>query len=179
MSDYFLGEIRWFPTSWAPSGWLACDGRDMPIAQNQALYALLGTRYGGNGVTTFKLPDLRGRAALHCDAGKPDYSLAVKAGTETVTLTAAQMPAHTHAFNASTAAGTVPQPKNNFLAHAAAAGGVTDPHLYGTPGTPAAMIPLNGESVSVSGSSAAHTNMQPFLVLNPCIAVSGIFPPRS
>ncbi|WP_409277682.1 phage tail protein [Pseudomonas defluvii] len=179
MSDYFLGEIRWFPTSWAPSGWLACDGRDMPIAQNQALYALLGTRYGGNGVTTFKLPDLRGSAALHCNAGNPNYSLGAKAGKETVTLTAAQMPVHTHAFKASTAEGTAPQPKDNLLADAAAAGGVTDPRLYGTPGTPAAMIPLNNESVSVSGSSAAHTNMQPFLVLNPCIAVSGIFPPRS
>lgn len=176
MSDYFLGEIRWFPTSWAPSGWLACDGRDMPIAQNQALYALLGTRYGGNGVTTFKLPDLRGRAALHYSGVQPDYILGAKAGAETVALTAAQMPAHTHAFNASTAEGTAPQPKGNLLADAAAAGGVSDPRLYGAPG---AMIPLNNESVSVSGSSAAHANMQPFLVLNPCIAVSGIFPPRS
>lgn len=176
MSDYFLGEIRWFSIDWTPKGWLPCDGRILSVNQNQALYALLGTRYGGDGVNTFNLPDLRGRTGAHVDTGTPGYLLAASGGVEQVSLTTGQIPAHTHGFAATTATGSIPTPAGNLLATAVMAADPAIPMLYGMPDNAVARVPLNGGVISMAGSATPHQNMQPYLVLNPCIATTGIFP---
>ncbi|MEO6280460.1 tail fiber protein [Roseateles sp.] len=169
MSDPFLGELKLMSFAYPPKGWALCDGRLLPINQNQALFALLGTTYGGNGQTTFALPDLRGRAPLHSGDG---VALGDKAGQEAVTLTAAQMPSHTHTLtatsdlaNASVPAGAVPAAK--------ARGGMS---RYAPAGSGTAMA---GASLALSGGNQPHLNMQPFTVLSWVIALQGIFPSRN
>ncbi|WAH57640.1 tail fiber protein [Pseudomonas silvicola] len=177
MSDFFLGEIRWFPFDFAPQGWLPCDGRTLSISTNQALFALLGTSYGGNGSTTFQLPDLRGRTVVSRSLSDPNYSLGQVAGVETVTLTTAQMPPHSHSLNVASTVGTAASPAAGTIASVGGSGSITAPSAFAAPG--ASPVPLNPGSVSSSGTGTPHNNLQPYQVLNPCIAVQGLYPPRS
>lgn len=167
--DPFLGEIRLFPWDWAPTGWRLCDGSILPISQYTALFALLGTQYGGDGRTNFALPDLRGRAPIHFGSS---YSQGETDGSETVSLTLSTMPAHNHALQGTSTIGDKPSPINNSLAQLAS---TAHPHYS----APAPAVALNPASVQPAGSGQPHENMQPFLVLNFCIATNGIFPSRS
>ena len=171
MSEPFLGEIRIFGFPFAPRGWATCDGQILPIAQNQALFALLGTNYGGNGTTTFALPDLRGRTPIEFgrSSGTSAYSIGQSGGQETSTLIEAEIPAHTHTVNASSATATEIAPSGGVWA---APAGLT---VYS--GTGGAQMAPN--ALSATGGSQPHFNMQPFLTLNFCIALQGIFPSRN
>ncbi len=168
--DPFLGELRLFPyPGIIPRGWQACAGQLLSIQQNAALFSLLGTTYGGNGTTTFALPDLRGRAPVGVGSG---YVQGSQAGTETVTLTAATMPAHNHMLNAdSGTTNSQDAAANNFLA----TGGTPPQLIYGAPNN---LVTLDPGTLSQTGGSTPHANMQPFLVLQYCIAINGIFPSR-
>jgi microcystin-dependent protein len=163
MSEQFLSEIRVFSFNFAPKGWAMCNGQILPINQNQALFALLGTTYGGDGRTTFALPNLQGSAPMHTGAG---HTLGEKAGEVNHTLTLAELPAHTHAVTASSANGTIPGPGVPAAAD----------NAYGPPANPVGLLPA---SLAAAGGSQAHNNMMPFLVLNFCIALVGIFPSRN
>lgn len=172
MGDNFIGEIRAFSFSWAPTGWSTCQGQTMQIRQNQALYALLGTQFGGDGVNTFLLPDLQGRTMIN--EGISDdttyYPFAAKGGLETVTLTTSNVPSHAHQAKGNSGTGVVNTP----------AGSAFSCNTTKQPYAPPAQLPrqpLNGLSLSVVGG-AAHTNMQPSLTINYCIAIIGLFPPR-
>ena len=172
MSEPFVAEIRILPFTFAPRGWAQCDGQLMPISQNTALFSLLGTFYGGDGKSTFALPDLRGRVPMFWGSG-PGLSQRVQAetgGSETVTLTVEQMPAHAHNTNVLTATASSTVPDNNLLAVAA-------DDTYGPPGTKR-MVAMDPTTVGIAGSGAPHNNLQPFLVFNFCIALQGIFPSR-
>lgn len=162
----FLGEIRAFAFGIIPSGWLPCQGQLLPVNSNMALFSLLGNRYGGDGKTTFALPDLRGRTPLGFSATKPQ---AQQDGSETVTLTRSQVPAHTHQVKASSATASTNAPSSNTLA-------VLTSNAYATPD---AVATLNMAAVSTAGGDAPHPNMQPSLVVSWCIATRGIYPPRS
>lgn len=184
MGDWFLGEIRLFSIGWQPEGWVQCAGQSMDIKANAALYALLGTTYGGDGVNNFLLPDLRGRAVVsrnYSNAAHPVSKVGIAGGTETVVLTAAQLPPHTHAFNATSLPGNFPLPAGADIAQGGnAATETTIPPLYGPPAIQASsQIPLNDGTISQAGGGQGHPNMQPFQVLNYCIATQGIFPPRN
>lgn len=171
MEESFLGEIKIFAGSFAPTGWHFCDGSLLPIAGNQSLFWLLGTSYGGDGVDTFGLPDLRGRVCL----GVGDrYSLGDAGGTEVTGLTSGEIPSHTHtaqAFGASAAGGLAYEPTNNFWA-----GNSKIPQFIG--GSEGGDTLMNLQSIGASGGSAPHDNMLPFLALNFIICVSGTVPPR-
>ena len=169
MSEPFLAEIRIVGFNFAPRGWAFCDGQILPINQNQSLYSLLGTTYGGDGRTSFALPDLRGRTPIH----KSDsHGLGQKGGAETVTLTAAEMAAHTHAARASSANGNVPLPALGATGHVLAG-------FDGYSDTTTTMTALRSGTVTNAGGGQAHNNMQPFLTLNFCIALKGLFPSRN
>lgn len=165
MAEPFLSEIKLFSFNFAPRGWALCNGQILPINQNQALFALIGTTYGGNGTTTFGLPDLRGRVPMHEGSG---HALGQRAGAETHSLSANELPTHTHNTQASSSAGNTPVPNNNFLAAAN--------NVYRPPDNLTALSP---GTVSNVGGSQPHVNMQPFLVLNFCIALQGIFPSQN
>lgn len=165
MSEPFLAEIRIMSFNFAPKGWALCNGQFLPINQNQALFALLGTTYGGNGQTTFALPNLRGRVPIHMGSG---HTLGEAAGSTSVTVNIQQMPQHIHFMQASTANATLANPNNAFLAAAN--------NVYQSPQT---LVALNSESVTSVGGSQPHTNMQPYLTLNFCIALQGIFPSQN
>lgn len=162
MSEPYLGEIKITGFSFAPRGWALCDGQELPISQNQALWALLGTTYGGDGETTFALPDLRGRAPMHEGNG---HALGSSTGEQTHALGLNEIPGHTHMLRASTNAGSTPVPTGSAL------GAVNN--LYG-PATD--LVTLRSETIGTAGASAGHENMQPFLTLSFCIALQGIFP---
>lgn len=170
--DPFLGEIRTFAGSFAPVGWLPCDGRLMAISGNEALFTLLGTTYGGDGQTTFALPDLQGRAPVHRQPSS--FPMGAKAGTESVTLTPGQLPAHTHVVSATNAPGTVNTPTNALWAQPVPSGNPAPatPKLYSatTDGS------MSAQAVTTVGSGEAHENMMPFLAVTFMIAVEGIFP---
>jgi microcystin-dependent protein len=172
MSEPFLAEIRVLPYNFAPRGWASCDGQLLPISQNTALFALLGTMYGGNGQTTFALPDLRARMAMHAGQGPglSNRDLGETTGQAAVTLTSAEMPAHGHGLMGG-ASGLTPSPAN-----AAMAPPVTGASVYHLPGPTAAMA---AESIGPSGSGVPHENRQPYLALTFCIAMQGIFPQHS
>ncbi len=169
MSEPFLAQIAIFGFNFPPRGWATCDGQILPINQNQSLYSLLGTTYGGDGRTTFALPELRGRVPIHKgSSNSTDHTLGSKAGDETITLTIPQIPNHTHDLKGTNNAASSTDASNNVLAKG---GG----NFYANFGTPAAM---GAASVSTVGGQA-HDNMQPYLVLNFCIAVQGLFPSRN
>jgi microcystin-dependent protein len=181
MSDFFLGEIRIFSFEFAPDCWAKCNGTSMNRQQNAALFSLLAEVYGkGDGKTTFGLPDLRGRVPLHWGGSKSgrvyDFGVPVGGmeGVESVTLTQAQA-LHSHPFYATTTDGTAGQPAGGLLAAPPATSGVQHP-IYGTP--PNNLTAMNPGSISTVGRSGSHDNMQPFLVINFCIATSGVYPPR-
>lgn len=175
MSEPFLGEVRIFPYTFAPLGWAFCNGTILQIAQNTALYALLGNMYGGNGTTTFALPNLQGRAPMHFGTGPglTSRTIGQTGGAETVALTAGQLPAHAHALTASNDTATVNNPTNAVVGRPFGRGGC----LYALGSEPP--VSMDQTAVGSTGDSGNHNNMQPYLALNFCIAVSGIFPPRT
>jgi microcystin-dependent protein len=171
MSEPFLAEVRILGFNFAPRGWATCDGQILPINQNQSLYSLLGTIYGGDGRTSFALPDLRGRTPLHFDAA---HSQGIKGGQEVHVLSENEMPAHTHGLQASGAAATQPGPSGNLLATPSAAIGA----VYSTTAQ-TQDVSLGGSAIANAGGGQGHQNMQPSLVLNFCIAIQGLFPSRN
>lgn len=180
MGDWFLGEIRAFPWSWAPDGWALCNGAQLQIQQNNALYALIGTTFGGNGSTTFNLPDLRGRTLVGTSPSDPVYQRGKAGGAETVPLLSSQIPPHNHSINLISQTGTFPVPTGNYLSSSGTSAVVTTAvNLFATPTTTASMIPLNPLTLSSTGAGTGHNNMQPSLVVNYCIAIQGVFPPRN
>jgi len=178
MSDYYLGEVRVFPFGILPQGWLRCDGSLLPINGNQALYSLLGITYGGDGKTTFGLPDLRGRAIVNQGMlGSSPYQIGSKGGATTVALTAGQVPMHNHALNVAAVAATKGGPTDNFLANIASTDSTANIKVFATVGAPA-LVPLAAPSIVDAGAGGGHQNMQPFLSLNFCISNSGLYPTR-
>ena len=173
MSDPFVGEIRMFGGNFAPVNWAYCNGALIAISQNEVLYTLIGTTYGGDGVNTFGLPDLRGRTPVHqgTGLGLSTCVLGQLAGSESVTLTPAQYPAHTHAFSASTDVGSVHGPGGDVLAGSATIKAYTDS---------APNVSLNPAALAPSGGGAQpHDNMQPFLCISFIICLYGIFPSQN
>ena len=168
MSEPFLGEIRTFAGNFAPKGWASCNGGILPIARYTALFSLLGTTYGGDGKTTFALPNLNGNAPMHWGDGPglSSRALGETGGSTSVTLTAAEMPAHNHPANASLSSGSSPSPAGNALA---------DAPLYASPPLTVAMA---AQAVGPAGGSLPHDNMQPYLALTFIIALEGVFPSR-
>jgi microcystin-dependent protein len=169
MSDQYLGEIRMFSGNYAPEGWAFCNGQTLQISQNEALYSLLGTTYGGDGQSTFALPDLQGRIPLHMGTNPSsgtNYLLAQKAGTETVTLVEAQLPAHTHTVNAQMVAGTTTDPTNNFWA-------TSTVKQYAT-GSPNGV--MSSAAVASVGGNQSHDNVMPFFAVTFIIALQGNYP---
>ncbi len=164
MAEPFISEIRLFSFNFAPRGWALCNGQLLPINQNQALFSLLGTTFGGDGRVNFALPDLRGRVPIHTGIG---HTLGERAGAQVHTLSMAEMPAHTHTAQASATVGTQNVPANNMVLSQRAA------EIYRAPSSLAPMVA--GTLTSVGGSQT-HLNMQPYLALNFCIALQGIFP---
>src|SRR4051812_46119496 len=165
MAEPFLSEIRIMSFGYAPKGWAMCNGQLLPINQNQALFSLLGTTYGGDGRVNFGLPDLRGNVPIHFGSG---HTLGEKGGEQAHTLKLTEMPQHLHLVQASTTSGDTASANNTVLAAAL--------NLYGPPGNLTTLVPT---SITNFGGSQAHTNMQPFLVLTFCIALQGIFPSQS
>jgi microcystin-dependent protein len=176
MADQFVGEIRIFPFNFAPSGWALCDGQLMAISQNTALFSLLGTQFGGNGQTTFGLPNLQGSAPVNQGQGSglSDYVMGEIGGEPAVTLLTSQLPSHGHTVNCSTSAASQPSPIGNVWAVQGTRGAAVN--LYSaTAGTSPVM---NGTASGLAGSGNPHNNMSPCLTLNFCIALQGIFPAR-
>lgn len=173
----YIGELMLFAGNFAPKGWALCNGQTLSIASNTALFSILGTTYGGNGTTTFNLPDLRGRAALHFGQGPGlgNYDQGEVLGSENVTLTTTQMPRHLHPLMGNAKPGSEKSPADAFLAEPTTSGG-EDVFAYSTGGTP---TPLNFASIGFEGGSEPHNNIQPVLVMNYCIALVGIYPSRN
>ena len=166
MAEPFLSEVRIMSFVFAPKGWALCNGQLLPINQNQALFSLLGTTFGGDGRVNFALPDLRGRTPIHVGSG---HTLGERGGEQAHTLSIAELPTHAHVLNASTTTGNAPVPfgpSGNLLATTANA-------IYAAPSS---LVATNAGSVTNTGGSQAHLNMQPFLTLSFCIALQGIFP---
>lgn len=172
-TEPFIGEIKLFAGNFQILGHAYCQGQLVSIAQNIALFSLLGTTYGGDGQTTFALPDLRGRVPLHMGngAGLSPRTIGEVSGSETVTLTTQQIPSHTHLLNANAATGNVANPANNFWA--------AQPALlqYAPASTPTSNMKAN--AIANTGGSQPHTNLQPYLAINYLIALEGIFPSRN
>jgi microcystin-dependent protein len=171
MSEPFVGEIRMFAGNFAPRGWAFCDGQLLAVSQNDALFSLLGTIYGGDGRTTFGLPDMRGRIPVHAGHGPglSDVRLGAKGGAEKVTLTVNQMPSHGHPLSVSGDLSNTPNPQDNTF------GRVAGGDVFATDLAP---VNLNSESVTHLGGSRSHTNLQPFLCIHFIIALFGIYPSR-
>ncbi len=181
MSEFYLGQVMLVGFGFAPRGWAQCSGQLMSIQQNTALFSLLGTWYGGNGVQTFALPDLRGRtpvgAGSSVDPGwQPNMQQGQVGGVENVTLTNANVPSHAHQVTASTAAGNNRLPSARIFAQSTNTAGSAVP-LYAPAG--GATVQMNPSSVALSGQNQPHNNMQPYMALNFCIALSGVYPSRS
>lgn len=169
-SDPFIGEIMWVSYTFCPRGWAEANGQILQISQNTALFALLGTTYGGDGRVTFALPDLRGRVSLHTGSGPglSSYALGQKGGTEQVTLSSGEMPAHSHAVNASE-----DRSSKNANGSVLGSGG----RVYDAPIN--ASTQLAATAIADSGNDQPHENRPPYLALRACIALAGIFPPRN
>lgn len=171
MSEPFVGEIRMFAGNFAPRGWAFCDGQLLAVSQNDALFSLLGTIYGGDGRTTFGLPDMRGRLPIHAGTG-PGLSprrLGAKGGEEKVTLTVNQMPSHTHPLQASRDPATNPNPEGNTVGEVLTG----DPFIEDQ-----AFDPMASTSITNVGGSRSHTNLMPFLCVHFIISLVGIYPSR-
>ena len=166
MAEPFLSEIRLMSFDFAPKGWAMCNGQQLPINQNQALFALLGTTYGGNGQTTFALPDLRGRVPIHVGDG---FTLGTKAGEAAHTVTLQEMPTHPHFLNVTNNNGSAAMPTGNVLAAAN--------NMYHDPS--GSLTTMSPSTVGNVGGSQPHNNMQPYLSLTFCIALQGIFPSQN
>ncbi len=168
MSEPFLAEIRIIGFNFAPSGWAFCDGQILPINQNQSLYSLLGTTYGGDGETSFALPDLRGRVPIHVGSsnGVAPHQLGQRSGEETHTLSAAEISNHDHIAMCSDDNATTNDPQNNVFARATNTS-------YQPPNN---LVGMSSQALTSVGGGQAHDNMQPYLALNFCIALQGVFP---
>ena len=175
MSDPFVAEIRIFGFNFAPTGWAQCNGQILPISQNTALFSLLGTTYGGNGQSTFALPNLEGSAPMFWGQGPglSLYDLGQQGGSETVTLLTSEMPLHTHNLQSvQSFAGSANIPTNNVLAKTIAG-------FNAYTATLSPLVQMANVDLAPTGSSLPHNNLQPSLVLNFCIAMQGVFPPRT
>jgi microcystin-dependent protein len=173
MAQPYVGEIRIFAGNFPPSGWMFCDGAPLPIAENDVLFQLIGTTYGGDGQATFNLPDLRGRVPLHMGTG-PDgttYTIGEMAGVEQVTLTTQQIPVHNHAFIASLDTGTGNNPGGNVICQMS---GAILEYKAASPG-----LPMAPQSIVPVGGSQPHENLQPILGINFIISLFGIFPSQT
>jgi microcystin-dependent protein len=169
MSQPFIGEIRMFAGNFAPAGWMFCEGQLMSIAENDALFNLIGTTYGGDGQSTFALPDLRGRLPIHQG---PGFTPAQNGGVEQVTLAVNQIPAHTHPFQASGNQASSSSPANQFPA-------ITQASTITPYGTDAPQVQLSPNSVGSVGGSQPHNNFQPYLCIDFIISLFGVFPSQS
>jgi microcystin-dependent protein len=170
MSNQFIGEIRMFAGNFAPAGWAFCDGQMLSIAEYETLFFLIGTTYGGDGQTTFALPDLRGRIPIHNDTtGGSSYPLAGSGGQEQVLITSQTMPNHSHVQHVVAGGAERRNPKNGLFA-------VTKQPRYAAEGTG---TPLDSQVVGTTGGSQPHNNMQPYLCVSFIISLFGIFPPPS
>lgn len=178
--DVFMGAILPFGFNYAPQGWATCDGQMMGVSQNAALFSLLGTTYGGNGQTTFGLPDLRGRTMIHQGQGASTYVMGQNGGTENAALNANNMPTHNHPLMALDGAGTADTASGNVLATAS----FTDPgtgssvpvQVYAPAGT---LVPMAPGAIGSAGNSQPFPILQPYLTISLCIALQGIYPSRS
>jgi len=173
--DPFVAEIRIFPFNFAPKGWAFCDGQLLPLSQNTALFSLLGTTYGGNGKSNFALPDLQGRAPMHPGQG-PGLSLhdlGETGGSETVSLLESEIPSHAHAMRASTDPADNNVPAGKMVAKPAGRGN----NLFLTATSP--LNQLNDQILAPAGGDQPHNNMQPYLTFYFCIALQGVYPPRT
>lgn len=170
--DPFVAEIRIFPFNFPPKGWAYCDGQILPLSQNTALFSLLGTMYGGNGESNFALPDLQGRAAMHPGQGHglSLHDLGETGGTETVSLLESEIPSHNHSVRAVAVNSQLITPQNS------SPGRGNPTPIYTNTFTPQAM---HGNSVSPSGGDQPHNNMMPYLTMSFCIALQGVYPPRT
>jgi microcystin-dependent protein len=181
MSEHFIGQIMMAGFTFAPRYFAQCNGQLLPINQNQALFSLLGTQFGGNGTTNFALPDLRGRTPVSYASSvdpswqPPSVQIGQAGGIENVTLLSTNLPAHTHAMNASTNPGDNRNPATRLFA--TSTNSATAANLY-APSTGAPVV-MNPQSVASAGNNQAHPNMQPYSVINFCIALQGIFPSRN
>lgn len=181
MSEFFMGQIMMAGFNFAPKFWALSNGQLLPINQNQALFSLLGTQYGGNGVTNFALPDLRSRTPIGYASSvdpswqPPSVQIGQISGVENVTLLSTNLPAHTHSMNASTANGDNRSAGGRLFATSTSTS--TPPSLYGPSSGP--LAPQNPQTVAPAGNNQPHPNIQPYSVINFCIALSGIFPSRN
>lgn len=168
MAQPYVGEIRMFGGNFAPAGWMFCEGQLLPISENDTLFNLIGTTYGGDGQSTFGLPDLRGRVPIHMGNG---FILAEMAGAEEVTLTVQQIPSHSHVPQANSGNGTSTDPANNYWA--------AQPSLLQYSATGSADINLAANTLASTGGSQPHTNFQPYLCVDFIISLFGIFPSQT
>ena len=170
MSDQFVAEVRMFGFNFPPTGWAFCDGQILPISQNTALFSLLGTTYGGNGQSTFALPDLQGDVPVHPGQGQglSQYDLGQSGGSSSVTLLTSEIPLHSHSFTATEEIVNENNVTNNFF-------GAGESRYA----PPAAVTQMAPQALPPAGASLPHNNMMPYLVVNFCIALQGIFPPRT
>jgi microcystin-dependent protein len=169
MAQPYVGEIRMFGGNFAPAGWMFCDGQSLPISENETLFQLIGTTYGGDGEETFQLPNLQSRVPIHMGNGKDGvtYQISEMSGTESVTLSTQQIPVHNHAFLGSSSAATLTSPKDNVV-------GTSAQVDYLTIAT--ASVAMNSNAITPAGGSQPHENCQPFLCINFIISLFGIFP---
>jgi microcystin-dependent protein len=167
MAQPYIGEIRMFAGNFAPAGWMFCEGQLLPISENDTLFIVFGTQFGGDGQSTFALPDLRGRVPIHTGSG---VTIADTGGSESVTLTVQQMPGHSHAMIGSATNGNSVNPNNALLANST----VVTPYASETP-----TVAMAGTSITAVGGNQPHTNFQPYLCLNFIVSLFGLFPSQT
>jgi microcystin-dependent protein len=171
MADPFVAEIRIFPFNFAPTGWAFCDGQLLPLSQNTALFSLLGTTYGGNGLNNFALPNLQGNVPLHPGQGPGLglYDLGQTGGSDTVSLLESEVPSHSHTLRASSLLADTPVPENNTIAR----------YQNAFQSNTGSLASMSASALAPAGGSQPHNNLMPYLTLNFCIALQGVYPPRT
>jgi microcystin-dependent protein len=182
MSNPFLAEIRMFPFNFAPTGWAFCNGQLLPISQNTALFSLLGTNFGGDGKATFGLPNIQGNCVVDVGQGPglSSYFVGESGGSQTVSLTTQEIPSHSHDFNDKPGVdGTTNAPAGNVFGKTVFNNQGTNGVIFTYTPTAPNKNTLNPQTISIAGSSLPHNNMMPYLTLNFCIAMQGVFPPRT